>query len=199
MGKMQSAGAQRRQNALPERLARFVRLQPENALANYYYAVSLLKRRKGPEDTQTAAQVESLLEKAVRARSQARRRAICNWEFSIRTGRIFRGRLSSYQNAIDGQSGVGSRLTIAWRRLTGGRGKKLKAQQELELYQQIIEEKRGRSQERQRHEIQQFVYTLRDATCCIAVAGVKAFNRKGRKGYRKVRQEVLCDLGVLCG
>ena len=33
-----------------ERLARFVKLQPENALANYYYGVNLWKRRKGPDD-----------------------------------------------------------------------------------------------------------------------------------------------------
>ena len=49
-----------------ERLGRFARLQPENAWANYYYAVSLWKRRKGPEDTQTPAQAQALLEKAVR-------------------------------------------------------------------------------------------------------------------------------------
>ena len=33
-----------------ERLARFVKLQPDNALANYYYGVNLWKRRKGPDD-----------------------------------------------------------------------------------------------------------------------------------------------------
>ncbi|HXY10572.1 MAG TPA: tetratricopeptide repeat protein, partial [Terriglobales bacterium] len=50
---------------LEEKLERFVRLQPNNALANYYYAVSLSKRRSGAEDVKNSAQVELLLEKAV--------------------------------------------------------------------------------------------------------------------------------------
>jgi tetratricopeptide (TPR) repeat protein len=50
-----------------ERMARFARLQPGNAVAGYYYAAALWKRWTGPEDRATAAQVESLLLNAVRA------------------------------------------------------------------------------------------------------------------------------------
>jgi len=48
-----------------EKLEQFVRLQPETAQANYSYALFCGKRRKGPEDSGTSAQVESLLQKAV--------------------------------------------------------------------------------------------------------------------------------------
>ena len=51
---------------MAQRLERFARLQPENAQANYYYALSLWKQRKDPEDRKNLAQVESLLQKAVR-------------------------------------------------------------------------------------------------------------------------------------
>src|SRR5208282_2058529 len=44
MGTMQAVETTR-SAAMVKRLERFVRLQPENALANYYYAVSLWKRR----------------------------------------------------------------------------------------------------------------------------------------------------------
>ena len=49
-----------------QRLGRFVQLQPENAQANYYYALSLWKSRHGPEDSGKLPQIESLLDKAVR-------------------------------------------------------------------------------------------------------------------------------------
>src|SRR6266852_4573315 len=65
LGKMQAVETTQSEGSV-ERLGRFARLQPEDALANYYYAVSLWRRRKGPEDADTFAQVESLLQKAVR-------------------------------------------------------------------------------------------------------------------------------------
>src|SRR4029077_9243874 len=49
-----------------ERLARFVKLQPDNALANYYYGVNLWKRRTGPDDTGTLRRAESHLKQAVK-------------------------------------------------------------------------------------------------------------------------------------
>ena len=49
-----------------EKLHRFVVLQPENAEANYYYAVSLWKSRQSSQDAASAAQIESLLNTAIR-------------------------------------------------------------------------------------------------------------------------------------
>ena len=159
MGKMQSAGAAQAE-CFAERLARFAKLQPENAWANYYYAVSLLKRRKSPEDTQTA-QVESLLEKAVQLDPKLA-------DAYLQLGILYADRqdfpraIVSYQNAVTASPELEQahyRLAQAYRRT----GEKLKAQQELELYQQLSK-KTEEEQERQRHEIQQFVYTLRDGS-----------------------------------
>jgi len=52
------------------RLARFVKLQPNNSLANYFYAVALWKRQEQAPDPQTQDQVETLLTKAVTIDSQ---------------------------------------------------------------------------------------------------------------------------------
>ena len=48
-----------------QKLARFAQEQPGNALANYYYAISLWKREKGSDNPAGLKQVEALLEKAV--------------------------------------------------------------------------------------------------------------------------------------
>ena len=64
LGKIQSVETAQSECST-ERLARFAKLQPENALANYYYAVNLWKRRKGPDDAESLAQVESLLKRSV--------------------------------------------------------------------------------------------------------------------------------------
>ena len=64
LGKIQSVETTQSECST-ERLARFAKLQPENALANYYYAVNLWKRRKVPDDAESLAQVESLLKKSV--------------------------------------------------------------------------------------------------------------------------------------
>ena len=48
-----------------KRLARFVKLYPENALANYYYAVSLWNRVRGSPDPAVSAEVERLLKRAL--------------------------------------------------------------------------------------------------------------------------------------
>ena len=160
MGEMQSAGAAQAE-CFAERLARFAKLQPGNALANYYYAVSLLKQRKGPEDTESARQVESLLEKAVRLDPRL-------GDGFLQLGILYADRqdfpraIVSYQNAVTASPELEQahyRLAQAYRRT----GEKLKAQQELELYQQLSK-KTEEEQERQRHEIQQFVYTLRDGS-----------------------------------
>src|SRR5256885_1357342 len=62
MGRLQSA-ENIPSDRLVEKLERFVRLQSDNAQANYYYALILWNRRKGPEDSGNFAQVESLLQK----------------------------------------------------------------------------------------------------------------------------------------
>ncbi|HEX3353471.1 MAG TPA: tetratricopeptide repeat protein [Terriglobales bacterium] len=162
IGKMQSAGIQgaevTQSPCLAEKLKRFASLQPDNALANYYYAIDLLKRRQGPSDTRTEEQVESLLEKAVRLDP---RLADGYLQLGIlRSDRKdFSQAISAYQQAIAASPGMEEahyRLAQLYRRT----GDKVKAQQELQLYQQLSSKKQ-QELDRQRHEIQQFVYTLR--------------------------------------
>ena len=62
LGKMQGAETTPSEESV-DRLARFAQLQPDNALANYYYAVALWKQSANVVND---ARVESLLQKAVR-------------------------------------------------------------------------------------------------------------------------------------
>jgi tetratricopeptide (TPR) repeat protein len=57
-------------SCIEPRLARFVKLQPDNSLGNYFYAMSLLKRQEQAPDPQTQQQIEDLLTKAVSIDSQ---------------------------------------------------------------------------------------------------------------------------------
>ncbi len=144
-----------------ERLARFARLQPENALANYYYALSLWKRRKDPEDTENLAQVESLLQKAVHLDPKLGA-GYLQLGILYSEGQDFPKAISAYQKAIEANPQLEEahyRLAQAYRRT----GERLKAQEELQLYEQISKET-AQQVERERREIQQFVYTLRGQT-----------------------------------
>jgi tetratricopeptide (TPR) repeat protein len=138
---------------------RFTRLQPENALANYYYAVSLRKRSKTSEGPNNSKQVEALLEKAVRL------------DPGLSAGYLQLGILNSeeenfpraikeYQHAIESDPSSAEahyRLSQAYRRT----GEKEKAQRELQTYNELSK-KNADQAERERREIQQFVITLRD-------------------------------------
>jgi tetratricopeptide (TPR) repeat protein len=144
---------------LMKELRRFARLQPENAMANYYYAVSLWRQRKGPEDVEALVQIKTLLEKAVRLDSK------------LGAGYLQLGILYSeekdlpkavwaYQQAIE----VSPRLEEAYYRLAQvyrHTGETSKAQSELQRYSRTSKEK-AEEVERDRHDIQQFVYKLRD-------------------------------------
>ena len=160
LGKMQAVQTTQSE-ALTERLGRFARLQPENALANYYYAVSLWKRRKSPEDVADLAQVTSLLEKAVRLDPKLGPGYLqLGVLYSER--KDFLNAILAYQQAIAATPRLEEahyRLAQAYRQV----GEASKAQGELQLYEQISKEKEEEFEHR-RHELQQFVYQLRDQT-----------------------------------
>jgi tetratricopeptide (TPR) repeat protein len=142
---------------MAERLERFARLQPGNAQANYYYAVSLWKQRRDPEDTKNLVQVESLLQKAVRLDPKL---AAAHLQLGILYAdrKDFPKAIAAYQKAAEADPRLAEphyRLVQAYKRT----GETQKAQQELQLYQQIS--RQGVVEiERQRHELRQFVYTL---------------------------------------
>ena len=160
LGKIQSVETTQSQG-LVERLERFARLQPENPLANYYYALSLWKQRKGPDDSKTAMEVESLLNKSVRLDSKFGPAYLQLGIVSF-DRKDFPQAISDYKKAIEANPKLEEahyRLAQAYRRT----GEQSKAQQELEIYNQLSKQS-AEEVERQRHEVQQFVYTLRDPT-----------------------------------
>jgi tetratricopeptide (TPR) repeat protein len=159
MGKMQSVEPTQSE-CVVERLQRFVRLQPENALANYYYAISLRRREESDHD-KNAARTESLLENAVHLDPKFGEAYLQLGILYAEQGESAKA-IAAYEKATEANPGLEEahfRLAQAYSRT----GEKTKAQAELQLYQQLAK-KRADDAERQRHQIQQFVYTLRDRT-----------------------------------
>lgn len=144
---------------LVERLHRFATLQPENAEANYYYAVGLWKRGPNPQDAAGAAEVESLLNKAIhldpKFGAAYLQLGILNSE-----RRDFPAAIANYRQAIQSAPQLEEahyRLAQAYRQI----GEADKAKAELQIYDQLAKQSAEQT-ERERHEIRQFVYTLRD-------------------------------------
>jgi tetratricopeptide (TPR) repeat protein len=139
------------------RLSRFVRLQPQNARANYYYALSLLQQDKGSNGPDLEA--ESLFKKAVELDPKF-------GEAYLQLGILYADRkrmdeaIGAYQKAIEATPDLAEahyRLGQAYAHT----GEKLKAQQELALYEQVVKEQAAEAEKQQR-EIRQFVYTSKD-------------------------------------
>jgi tetratricopeptide (TPR) repeat protein len=160
LGKIQAAeGTQ--SEAIVERLARFVRLQPENALANYYYAVGLWKRRESSEDVAGFEQVKTLLDKAIQLDPKL---GLAYLQLGVLYSeqRDFSKAISAYRHATAATPQLEEahyRLMQAYRQA----GETSKAQAELQIYTQVSKQKEE-ERERERHELQQFVYELRDQT-----------------------------------
>jgi tetratricopeptide (TPR) repeat protein len=158
LGKIQSAEAAP-SDAVAQKLAQFARLHPENAMANYYYALSLLKRRKAPDDNSALPQVQSLLENAIRLDHKL---GVAYLQLGILHAERndLSGAISAYLQAIEASPRLEEahyRLAQAYR-LTG---EKSKAHAELQLYNDIAKASAG-EMDRERHDIKQFVYTLRN-------------------------------------
>jgi tetratricopeptide (TPR) repeat protein len=147
--------------AIASRLQRFVTLQPDNALANYYYAISLWKDRQSPNDANNFAQIKSLLEKSIRL-DPTFGPAYLQLGIVYSERKDFSNAVAAYQNAIQVTPDLEEahyRLAQAYRQI----GETSKAQAELQRYEQISKEKAAQT-DRQRHEVQQFVYELRDGS-----------------------------------
>ena len=157
LGKIQSVETNQSECSA-ERLKRFAQLQPENALANYYYGVNLWKRRKGPDDAETVVQAESQLKRAVQL-DPTLGVGFLQLGILYAERRDFPSAISSYEHAIQASPQLEEahyRLSQAYKRT----GEKAKAEAELQLYQQISKSK-DEEVERERRESRQFVYTLR--------------------------------------
>ena len=157
LGKV-SSGAITESNGFGERLERFTRLQPENAWANYYYAASLWKHWKGADDIATLAKVQALLKKAVGLDSHLGA-AFLQLGIVLAEQDDLPSAISAYQSAIQASPPMEEahyRLAQAYRKTR----EPAKAQREIELYQQLSQQS-TQALERERAEIQQFVFALR--------------------------------------
>ena len=154
LGKMQTVDSMQSDCAV-ERLGRFLKLQPENAMANYYYAFTLSSHEA---DVNKLAQAQSLLEKAVRLDPKL---AAAHLQLGILYSQqaVTSEAISAYRKAIEANPQLAEphyRLGQLYSRA----GEKSKAQAELQIYEQLSK-KTAEESERERREIQQFVYTLR--------------------------------------
>jgi tetratricopeptide (TPR) repeat protein len=144
---------------LVDRLSRFAKLHPESADANYYYAIVLWKRRKDSNIADASATVESLLNNAVRINPHYGvaflQLGILHSEQHDLTEAI-----SDLRQAIQASPDLEEahyRLAQAYRAAGQNDG----AKAELKAYDQLSKQSAEKT-ENERHEIRQFVYTLRD-------------------------------------
>ena len=142
-----------------QKLARFVREQPENALANYYYGTTLWKRDRGSENSAGLQQAETLLEKAVSIDPKL-------GEAYLQLGILhsergdFEQAIRDYKKAIEVNPQIGEahyRLGSAYRRI----GEESKADQEFREYEKV-EKAEIAAIEIQRRELRQFLIILKD-------------------------------------
>ncbi len=172
LGRMQSVETTPSLGSL-ERLERFAQLQPDNALANYYYAVGLWKQSPGSDDTERSGRVESLLLKAVHLDPKLGA-AYLLLGILYAQREDFSRAISTYQKAIE-VSGEKVSLQVANPQLEEAleethyrlaqayerTGDKARAQEQLQVHDQLSK-KTKEDTERQRREIQQFVISLRN-------------------------------------
>jgi tetratricopeptide (TPR) repeat protein len=142
-----------------QRLARFVREQPGNALANYYYGITLWKRDRGSENQAGLQQAIALIEKAVRIDPKL-------GEAYLQLGTMYTARgsfeqaIRAYKKTIEVSPHIGEahyRLGLAYRRI----GEESKAEREFQVYEQV-EKAETATIERQRRELRQFLIILKD-------------------------------------
>ncbi len=141
-----------------QKLARFAQEQPGNALANYYYAISIWKRAKGSENAEGFKQAEALLEKAIAINPRLDDAYLQMGILHIARG-DFEQAIRDCQKAIEVNPHLGEahrQLGLIYQRMK----ERTKAQQELDVYEQI-EKKDAAETERQQRELRQFLIILK--------------------------------------
>jgi tetratricopeptide (TPR) repeat protein len=141
------------------RLARLVKEQPQNSLANYLYAMTILKSLP-PEQTQdpkALQQAETLLNRAVTIDPKC---ADAYLQLGILSSSQHKTEkaIGYYTQAIEAQPHLGEahyRLGVAYDRI----GAPEKARQEFQLHDEI-EKQQAATVERQRREVKQFLVVL---------------------------------------
>lgn len=138
-----------------EKFARFVHLHPENALAHYYYAVALGKQESPGGNF---AVVESELRRAIEIDPQLGG-AYLTLGILYSQRKDYPDAISAFQKAIE-ITPFPAEAHYRLGQVYGHTGEAEKTRKEIEMFKQISEQKKNEA-ERERHKIQQFVYTLR--------------------------------------
>ena len=157
MGRILSTGSVR-SDEVSARLARFAELQPENALANYYYALSLWKQSRVKTNPDQNKKIKTLLETAVRLDPKL-------GAAYVQLGMLYAdaGDTTHAISLLAKAAEVSPDLPDAHYRLSrlySLRGEKTKAQHEFSLYQQTSKAAEVELQ-RQRRETRQLVFTMK--------------------------------------
>ena len=153
MGKIQMS-APNSLACIEPKLARFVQQKPENADANYLYAMSILKHQEQAPDKQAVQQAEDLFEKAVEIDPKCGE-AYLQLGIISSSKRSLDTAIDFYKKAIAANPQLADahyRLAMAYDRT----GQPSKAKQELLLHDQI-KQQQAEAIERQRREVKQFL------------------------------------------
>ena len=142
---------------LEEKLARFVREQPDNSQASYLYAMTILKRQEQTPDPAALSKVESLLANAVKYDSKC---ADGYLQLGIlqSSRRSFDRAIDFYEKAIDANPQLADahyRLGMAYDRT----GKRDKAEAEFRVHDELVK-RQSEAVEAQRREVKQFLVVL---------------------------------------
>lgn len=157
LGKMESASSTPLVG-VEEPLARFARLHPANAWANYYAALSLWKRQRVSENPAAIEPAERLLDKALELDPQLAEAWILRGNFRAEQ-HDWSAAVRAYQRAAEIRPHLDEahyRLALAYRRM----GKEADAQREVQIHEQETKEQAAQT-DRRRREIQQFVIVWR--------------------------------------
>jgi tetratricopeptide (TPR) repeat protein len=143
-----------------QRFRRFSELQPRNARALYYYAMSLWKGRRAQDASLDVHQIESLLKKSTELEPNLA-------EAHLQLGNLYSDQ-SKYAEAVpEYERALQENADLADAHYRLGQayvhtGQKELAQQQLDLYQRLRAQRLAEL-DKQRADVRQFVYSAKDA------------------------------------
>jgi tetratricopeptide (TPR) repeat protein len=143
-----------------QRFRRFAELQPNNALALYYYAMSLWKGKRAEDPGQNLQEVEALLQKSIVLDPKLAEPHVELGNFYA-DKREYAKSIPEYESALK----LNPNLSDAHYRLGQDfvhTGLKDRAQEEFDVYQRLRAEHLAEV-DKERAEVQQFVYSAKEA------------------------------------
>jgi Flp pilus assembly protein TadD len=141
-----------------EKLAQFAQQQPANAAANYFYAISLIKRDKNTGAGGDSHTAQTLLEKTVRLDPKYGAAYVELGALAMQRG-DFAQAIKNYQQAIAVSPQLSEahyRLSLAYKRA----GDDAAAKREMEMYQ-AAEKAESAQADEQNHDLKQFLVILK--------------------------------------